>query len=287
MRGEFDREMSPAPRQRKTKSSAEALQALMRLCARGEKSTGDAMRLMRTWGVPENERQAVVDKLVAQRFIDNRRYAEAYQREKSQISGWGARKIATQLRSKGIERNIIEEVVNNIDESEQLNTLVKKLRSKGCTTPVLFLTARSATEDLVKGFEIGGNDYLKKPFAIDELIVRVRALAGRVSKDRTADATYRLGNYIYSPSAGTLEFAHDTTIKLAARENAVLLHLCRNMGNTVEASDILKELWGDDNFFNLRSLNVYISKLRNHLSKDPLVEITSIRGVGYRLETRK
>ena len=166
-------------------------------------------------------------------------------------------------------------------------TLVKKLRSKGCTTPVLFLTARSATEDLVKGFEIGGNDYLKKPFAIDELIVRVRALAGRVSKDRTADATYRLGNYIYSPSAGTLEFAHDTTIKLAARENAVLLHLCRNMGNTVEASDILKELWGDDNFFNLRSLNVYISKLRNHLSKDPLVEITSIRGVGYRLETRK
>ena len=134
MRGEFDREMSPAPRQRKTKSSAEALQALMRLCARGEKSTGDAMRLMRTWGVPENERQAVVDKLVAQRFIDNRRYAEAYQREKSQISGWGARKIAAQLRSKGIERNIIEEVVNNIDESEQLNTLVKKLRRKLTTT---------------------------------------------------------------------------------------------------------------------------------------------------------
>ena len=165
-------------------------------------------------------------------------------------------------------------------------TLVKKLRSKGCTTPVLFLTARSATEDLVKGFEIGGNDYLKKPFAIDELIVRVRALAGRVSKDQTADATYRLGNYIYSPAAGTLQFS-DTTIKLAARESAVLLHLCRNMGNTVEASGILEELWGDDNFFNLRSLNVYISKLRNHLSKDPLVEITSIRGVGYRLETRK
>ncbi len=134
MRGEFDREMSPAPRQRKIKSSAEALQALMRLCARGEKSTGDAMRLMRTWGVPENERQAVVDKLVAQRFIDNRRYAEAYQREKSQISGWGARKIAMQLRLKGIERNIIEEVVNNIDESEQLNTLVKKLRRKLATT---------------------------------------------------------------------------------------------------------------------------------------------------------
>jgi regulatory protein len=89
---------------------------------------------MRTWGVPENERQAVVDKLVAQRFIDNRRYAEAYQREKSQISGWGARKIAMQLRLKGIERNIIEEVVNNIDESEQLNTLVKKLRRKLTTT---------------------------------------------------------------------------------------------------------------------------------------------------------
>ena len=174
-------------------------------------------------------------------------------------------------------------------------TLVKKLRSKGCNTPVLFLTARSATEDLVKGFEIGGNDYLKKPFAIDELIVRVRALAGRVSKDQTADATYRLGNYIYSPSTGTLQFkdslsnaaSQTISIKLAARENAVLLYLCRNIGNTVEASDILKGLWGDDNFFNLRSLNVYISKLRSHLSKDPSVEITSIRGIGYRLETRK
>ena len=84
-KGEFDNEMTPAPRERKTKSATEALQSLMRLCARGERSTGDAMRLMRTWGVPEGERQGVVDKLVAQRFIDNSRYAELYVREKSRL----------------------------------------------------------------------------------------------------------------------------------------------------------------------------------------------------------
>ena len=166
-------------------------------------------------------------------------------------------------------------------------SLVKKLRSRGCNSPVLFLTARSATDDVVKGFEVGGNDYLKKPFAIDELIVRVRALAGRGAKDQATDVTYILGNYRYIPASGTLQFENTSSIKLAARENAVLLRLCRNMGTTLEASSLLKELWGDDNFFNLRSLNVYISKLRNYLSKDTAVEIISVRGVGYRLEARR
>lgn len=130
----FDNEMTPTPRERKTKSAAEALQSLMRLCARGERSTGDAMRLMRTWGVPEGERQSVVDRLVAQRFIDNSRYAELYVREKSHLSGWGARKIAMQLRTKGVEKEVIAEALATIDHDEQSDRLVEKLRRKMRTT---------------------------------------------------------------------------------------------------------------------------------------------------------
>lgn len=130
----FDNEMTPTPRERKTKSTAEALQSLMRLCARGERSTGDAMRLMRTWGVPEGERQAVVDRLVAQRFIDNSRYAELYVREKSRLAGWGARKIAMQLRTKGVEKEVIAEALATIDRDEQSDRLAEKLRRKIRTT---------------------------------------------------------------------------------------------------------------------------------------------------------
>lgn len=133
-KGEFDNEMTPTPRERKSKSTAEALQSLMRLCARGERSTGDAMRLMRTWGVPEGERQAVVDRLVAQRFIDNSRYAELYVREKSHLSGWGARKIAMQLRTKGVEKEVIAVALATIDRDEQSDRLVEKLRRKMRTT---------------------------------------------------------------------------------------------------------------------------------------------------------
>lgn len=133
----FDNEMTPTPRERKTKSAAEALQSLMRLCARGERSTGDAMRLMRTWGVPEGERQSVVDRLVAQRFIDNSRYAELYVREKSHLSGWGARKIAMQLRTKGVEKEVIAEALATIDCDEQSDRLAEKLRRKMRTTKAL------------------------------------------------------------------------------------------------------------------------------------------------------
>ncbi len=131
---EFDKEMSPEPRQRKSKTAAEALQALMRLCARAEKSTGDARRLMRSWGVAEAEQQGVVDRLVALRFIDNSRYAEAYAREKSDLAGWGPRKIAMQLRAKGVERDIVERVLATLDDDSQLKRLTERLQRKMRTT---------------------------------------------------------------------------------------------------------------------------------------------------------
>lgn len=160
-------------------------------------------------------------------------------------------------------------------------TLARQLRSEGFCFPILFLTARSATEDVVKGFEIGGNDFLKKPFAIDELIVRIKALVGRISTDSDR-RTYSIGKYIFDPYTKTLVLDGKQTI-LAARESEVLLRLCRNMGHTIESAGLLRELWGDDNYFNLRSFNVYISRLRRLLQHDPTVEIVSIRGVGYQL----
>ena len=162
-------------------------------------------------------------------------------------------------------------------------SLAKKLRNEGCNTPILFLTALSATEDVVKGFETGGNDFLKKPFAIDELIVRVKALAGRAEVMDAQETSYVIGEYEFNPSSKELTIRGEQTT-LAAREAAVLVRLCRRRGHVVEASELLKELWGDDNYFNLRSLNVYITRLRNHLKADPTVEIESVRGVGYLLK---
>ena len=133
-KGEFDSEMTPAPRERKTKTALQALQTLMRQCARSEKSTGDALRLMRTWGVPEAEQRGVLNKLIAGLYIDNRRYAEAYTREKSQFAGWGERKIAMQLRLKGVEREtisaVVAELMANDSMAERLHDkLSKKLRT--------------------------------------------------------------------------------------------------------------------------------------------------------------
>ena len=164
-------------------------------------------------------------------------------------------------------------------------SMVKRLRKEGCTSPVLFLTARSSTDDVVKGFEVGGNDFLRKPFAIDELIVRVRALAGRLGQQDDHEAIYHLGRYTFNVGHNLLRCGNEEST-LAARETAVLAWLCRHAGQVVEASALLRELWGDDNFFNLRSLNVYISRLRRHLAAEPSVEIVSIRGVGYKLQVQ-
>ena len=126
--------ITPKNRERKPKSAQQALQSLMRLCARSEKSSGDALRLMQQWQVPQAERQGVLERLVKERFIDDGRYAEAYVREKSRLSGWGARKIAMQLRQKGVSQAIIDEALGQLDSDVELPRLVEKLRRKIRTT---------------------------------------------------------------------------------------------------------------------------------------------------------
>lgn len=122
------------PRERKSKTAEQALRSLMRLCARSEKSSGDAMRLMHTWQVPQAERQSILDRLIIDRFIDDGRYADAYVREKSRLSGWGARKIAMQLRQKGIAQDIVAKALKQLDSDVELPRLVEKLRRKMRTT---------------------------------------------------------------------------------------------------------------------------------------------------------
>lgn len=165
-------------------------------------------------------------------------------------------------------------------------SLTRRLRSEGRNLPVLFLTARSATEDVVQGFKVGGNDFLRKPFAIDELIVRVQALAGRMEQAEDSDTEFQIGQYQFDTRTSTLSVGGESIV-LAPREAAVLLRLCRQKGVTIEAAGLLRELWGDDNFFNLRSLNVYISRLRRHFAADSDVEIISVRGIGYRLVDKR
>lgn len=162
-------------------------------------------------------------------------------------------------------------------------TLARRLRKEGCRAPILFLTARSATEDVVKGFDSGGNDYLRKPFAIDELIVRLEALLARFAPRKAEDEKgYEIGACRFDVQRSRLEF-EGSVEELPSREAEVLLRLCRRMGEVVELSELLRELWGEDTFFNLRSLNVIVSRLRRRLARDSRVKILSIRGVGYRL----
>lgn len=163
-------EIDNKPRERRTKTAAEALQSLMRLCSRAEKSSGDALRLMRTWGVPEGERQGVLDRLVAQRFIDDRRYAEAYVREKSQLSGWGARKIAMQLRQKGINGSIISAVLATLDGDDMRQRLKMRLERK-------LRTVKATTEYDLRGKLLrhalsAGYDYDLAVDVIDEVVSR-------------------------------------------------------------------------------------------------------------------
>ena len=164
-------------------------------------------------------------------------------------------------------------------------TMVRQIRQTDSLTPVLFLTARSAIDDVVEGFELGANDYLKKPFGMKELIVRIRALAGKmrtaVSKDEHIQ-THTIGNYTFYPNQLKLSY-FGTTVDLSPREAGILELLCSNKGEMLHTRTLLLELWGDDSFFNSRSLQVFISKLRKKFASDRRIRIVNVRGEGYRL----
>ncbi|MCL3854588.1 MULTISPECIES: response regulator transcription factor [Parabacteroides] len=163
-------------------------------------------------------------------------------------------------------------------------TLTKMIRQIDTRTPILFLTARSSVDDLVTGFHLGGNDYLKKPFDMEELIVRIQALLNRPISisDPKSQEVFTIGQYTFHYPHQTLQIS-DQTETLSHREAEILRLLCLHANDVLHRKPVLMGLWGDDSFFNARSMDVFITKLRKKLKADPSVQIVNLRGIGYKL----
>lgn len=161
-------------------------------------------------------------------------------------------------------------------------TLAREIRTQDQRTPIIFLTAKSQTEDVVEGFTTGGNDYIKKPFSMEELIVRIDNL---LNNNRNSDGPgeVEIGNYRFDFKKQQLQFQEEEPLSLTHREASLLFHLSNNRNSVLDRSMILKKLWGDDDFFNARSMDVFITRLRKKLKKDPSLQIVNVRGYGYKL----
>lgn len=160
-------------------------------------------------------------------------------------------------------------------------SLAGDIRQRNPNIPIIFLTAKNQTEDVIKGFESGGNDYLRKPFSMEELIVRINNLMALSRKTSSVVADHiRLGQFVFHPSRYELQRG-DQVRKLSHREATLLQLLAAHQNKIVNRKEILLQLWGDDSFFNSRNLDVYITKLRDYLKEDATLEIMTIKGVGY------
>ena len=162
-------------------------------------------------------------------------------------------------------------------------SVAKEIRLTDKKTPILFLTAKSMKDDKLKGFELGADDYLTKPFAMEELIARIQAILRRVG-DASSAKTEKLsiGALAFDPHKSIL-YSSTGEKKLTTKENALLTLLARNVNEVLDRQATLRAVWGDDNYFNGRSIDVYIAKLRKLLSEDPAIEIMNIHGIGFKL----
>ncbi len=161
-------------------------------------------------------------------------------------------------------------------------TLAKEIRLEDDTIPIIFLTAKSQTQDVVEGFTIGGNDYLKKPFSMEELIVRINNLLNRTQLQKNSEIL-QIGHYMFDFTKQTLQFKDEEKLPLTHREAHLLFHLIKNKNQVLDRTLILNKLWGSDDFFNARSMDVFITKLRKKLSADKQIQILNVRGFGYKL----
>ncbi len=160
-------------------------------------------------------------------------------------------------------------------------TLAKEIRVENKRIPIIFLTAKSQTSDVLEGFQLGGNDYLKKPFSMEELIVRIKSLLNRIEFQTNLEAI-EIGKYHFNFTKQTLSF-NDKTFQLTSRETELLFQLSEKKNELLDRTFILNKLWGNDDFFNARSMDVFISKLRKKLQYDPNIQIINVRGFGYKL----
>ncbi len=160
-------------------------------------------------------------------------------------------------------------------------TLAKEIRIQNPDVPIIFLTAKSMKTDVLEGFRAGADDYMTKPFSMEELLLRIEAVLRRTSRSEHLEI-FRLGKYVFDANKQLLTSA-EKTINLTTKESDLLKMLCQHPNQVLERNYALKAIWKDDNYFNARSMDVYITKIRKHLSDESAIQIINVHGKGYKL----
>lgn len=163
--------------------------------------------------------------------------------------------------------------------------MVARMRLRDRMVPILFLTAKSSADSVVEGFNAGADDYLRKPFSMKELIVRIRALYARANASgfrKDVSDNIKIGSFLFDPVSQHLQKGNQMDV-LSSRESEILHILVENINNVVTTTHIMKSLWGDDSYYITKSLQVFITRLRRRLKGDPSVRIVNARGIGYKL----
>lgn len=162
-------------------------------------------------------------------------------------------------------------------------TLARQVRSHNEDIPIIFLTAKSESKDVIEGLELGADDYIKKPFSVEELILRVNSLLRRGKVVEKIEDEVTMGNYTFNIKNQFLKHSEGEVIRMTSRESELLKHLYESKNKTLDRSYVLNKLWKSDDFFAARSMDVFISKLRKKLDQDESVRIINVRGYGYKL----
>ena len=164
-------------------------------------------------------------------------------------------------------------------------TLAQEIRQSNPDMPIIFLTAKTLKEDILEGFKLGADDYITKPFSMEELVLRIEAILRRVRGKKSKESSvYHIGRFVFDTQKQLLTIG-DKQTKLTTKENELLALLCSHANEILQRDFALKTIWIDDNYFNARSMDVYITKLRKHLKDDDQIEIINIHGKGYKLIT--
>jgi DNA-binding response OmpR family regulator len=169
-------------------------------------------------------------------------------------------------------------------------TLAEDIRKSNKTIPIIFLTAKGMKEDVVKGFKVGADDYITKPFNTEEFKLRISAKLkhlGEQVKEETMKDTYTVGKYFFDHKNLELSFNKKPAMNLTAKEADILQIFCHHLGEVITREDILKRVWGDDDYFIGRSMDVFISRLRKYLVEDEKVQIVNVHGVGFKMIAEK